>query len=219
MNNKVLRDVALEFAELDFSAENAEVQRINEQIAEVDKAIERAEGRCTEIARLKDSYRGPSGRDVADALLENLSATVAASAGPDPATLETERVALRAAIRELQHQKEDLRAEVSRVEMSARSRLRTASEKFVAVIIDEARILGEQLLRLYASAAAVTATTRYGQAQLNALREAAQGLTKPEGVCLDRRLIEVPDEISDVLANLNGKGAALPVGFISNAGI
>lgn len=219
MDKKIMRIVAREFSELDFSVENVEVERIKEKIADVETAIERAEGRCTEIARLKDSYRGPSGRDVADALLANQSATVAATAFPDPAALEAERVALRAAIRELQHQAEDLRAEISRVEMACRHRLREPSEQLAAMIIAEAATLGEQLLQLYAAAAAVMATTRYGQAQLDAMREAAQGLAGPDGLCAGRRSIDVPSEITDLLQNLNGKGPALTVGFINSAGV
>ena len=219
MDKKLLAAVAQQFAGLDFSTENAEVERIREKIAEVETAIERAEGRCTEIARLKDSYRGPSGRDVADALLANQSATIAATSFPDPAALEAERVALRAAIRELQHQAEDLRAEISRVEMAARHRLREPSEQLAAMIAGEAATLGEQLLKLYAAAAAVTATTRYGRAQLDAMREAAEGLVKPDGLCIGRRSIDVPSEVADVLQHLHGKGSAMPVGFITSAGI
>ena len=219
MDTKVLRNVAREFAELDFSTENIEVARIKEKIAEVETAIERAEGRCTEIARLKDSYRGPSGRDVADALLSNQSASIAATSFPDPAALEAERVALRAAIRELQHQAEDLRAEISRVELAARHRLREPSEQLAKMIVAEAATLAEQLLQLYAAAAAVTATTRFGRAQLDAMRDAAEGLVKPDGLCIGRRSIDVPSEIADVLRNLEGKGAAMSAGFISSAGI
>lgn len=219
MDTKILRSVAREFADLDTSAGNAEVDRIKEKIAAVETAIERAEGRCTEIARLKDSYRGPSGRDVADALLANQSATVAATAFPDPATLEAERIALRAAIRELQHQAEDLRAEISRVEMASRHRIQEPSEKLASMIISEASTIGEQFLQLYAAASAVMATTRYGRAQLDAMREVAQGLVGPDGVCAGRRSIDVPVEIAEVLENLKGKGPSLPVGFITNAGI
>lgn len=217
MDQKILRNVAREFADLDLSTENAEIDRLKADLAQTEDKISAAEARRTEIARAIYDFRGPSGRDVARALLDGRSPTDAANAGPDVPTLEREKEALHAGIRELNYLAQDLRAEISAVEGQARSKIATASQLLADMIADDAKALIQQLVPIYAQLAAVATTTRAGANVLGKLGDvikAANGFHGFAGYGIKQ---EVPAEITRVLAELDGKGQALKVQFLTFA--
>lgn len=219
MKPEILRAAAAEFAAIDVSDENAQIAEIEAKIADAHKAIEAAEARCSEIARLKNDIQGPNGSNVAEALLNGESASDAARAGPSADTLEEERLSLRAGIKTLGHQVEDWRAEISNIESSARSKLSTISSSFHDALMADARKKLEEVATIYAAAAAVSATTRYGTYETSRFREVMEAASRADGLLYGLRRIDVPAEINNVLRNLEGKGRALRIGLISHATI
>lgn len=219
MKHEILRKAAAEFAAIDVSDENAQIAEIEAKIADAHKAIEAAEARCSEIARLNNDRRGPQGADVAEALLSGASAIEAARSGPSAETLNEERLSLRAGIKTLSHQIEDWRAEISNIESSARSKISTISNSFHGALMADAREKLEEVATIYAAAAAVSATTRYGTYETSRFREVMEAASRGDGLLYGLRRIDVPAEINDVLRNLEGKGRALRIGLITQTTI
>ena len=220
MDQKILDAAAAAFAAVDISTENAQFAAIEAKIAEAEGAIVAADERCSAIAREKQEFRGPSGGDVADALLAGGGVTEAARAGPDIASLEAERESLRAGIRDLKHRVEDWRAELANIEQRARQKLAPAATRLIEGLQADAREAAERLATVYASLAAVSATTRFGAYETAVTRQIVSAATQSSGpLPYGLRQVEVPGEINDALRKLDGKGRALRVGFISHAGI
>lgn len=219
MDHKILRTVAREFADLDLSAENTEIERLNVEVKQAEAAVVAAEERRREIARAISDFRGPSGRDVARALLDGRSPSDAAMAGPDIPTLEREKEALTAGIRDLQHLAQDLRAEISNVEGQARAKIMPSSQRVSEMIAGEAKALIEQIVPLYAALAAVSTTTRAGANILNKLRDVIQAAHGFHGFSGYGRKQEIPSETVEVLSKLDGKGPALKVQFLTIANL
>lgn len=219
MKSEVLRKAAAEFAAVDVSDENAQIAEIEAKIAQAHEAIQAAETRCSEIARAKDDIRNPRGSDVASALLAGESATDAARAGPGVQALEDERLSLRDGIRALIYQVEDWRAEITNIESNARSKISQISLSFHDALVVDAREKLAEVAEIYAAAAAVSATTRYGSYETSLLRDIMEAASRSGALFHGLRHIDVPTEINDVLRNLEGKGRALRVSLITRATI
>ncbi|MBN8844319.1 MAG: hypothetical protein J0H88_13840 [Sphingomonadales bacterium] len=219
MKNEVFRQAASGFAAVDVSEESAMIAEIDAKIAVAQKGIETAEDRCSEIARLKQGLKGPQGADVAAALLDGASATDAARAGPSIESLEEERLSLRAGIKALGHQIEDLRAEIGNIESSARAKIGEIASSFHEAIMAEARGKFEEIAALYAAAAAVSATTRYGAYETSQFRDVMEVASRSGSLIYGLRRVDVPEEVNAALQNLQGKGRALRIGLITQATI
>lgn len=116
---QVLIQTTAAFAALDFTGENDRIAECQAEITRCEKAIQAAEKRCTEIARIKNDYRGPNGRAVAEALLGDTHASEAALAGSSLEKMEEERLSLRAGIGELRHRIDDNASEISTIQLEA----------------------------------------------------------------------------------------------------
>ena len=81
-------EIAENFAALDFTPENIEIEALTAESTRLRAGIDKAEARCTVIASLKNEYRN-AGREVADALLGEGSAIEAANLSPGPEALES----------------------------------------------------------------------------------------------------------------------------------
>lgn len=219
MKQEVLSKAAADFAAVDVSDENAQIAEIEAEIARAHEAIQAAETRCSEIARAKDDIRNPRGSDVASALLAGESATDAARAGPSVQALEDERLSLRDGIKALNRQVEDWRAEITNIESNARSKISQISQSFHDALMADAREKLTEAAEIYAAAAAVSATTRYGTYETSQFRDIMDVASRSGALLYGLRQIDVPTEINDVLRNLEGKGRAMRVGLITRATI
>lgn len=218
MDNKVLSDVAREFAEIDFTSENDQIAAIEAQIFTAEEKIFAADDRCREIARTTQEWRGPSGSDVANALMGGATVLEAARAGPDLKALEDEREALRAAMRDLRHRVEDWRAEISLIESNARQKLAGAAQRLIENAVEDARAGASAIATAYACAEAISAATRFGSVEAHNLRKLVQEASKSGGpLPYALRDVEVPAELIATLTALKDKGRAMRVGVIDRA--
>jgi len=204
-----LQPIAKALAALDFTTENERIAELQARESEFRDAKERAEARCSEIARFLHEGARPNGRAVADALLAAGSASAAATAGPSQDTMEAERVSLRAGIRDLQHRAEDTRTEIDVIQEQAMGRVRAVIEPLVAEIVDEARAIVAQLPPLYASLVAISDASKSGSFATNKLRAAIVGAQGVEALLDYRRTQDVPEELSAALRTLIGKVPAI----------
>lgn len=210
MKPNILTQAARAFDALDFSAENSQIEALETEIATTQAAIQAAEDRCSEISRTLQGFTGPSGRQVADALLANASPTQAANAGPSADDLEQERAALRAGIKDLQWRVEDARAEISVVRDAARSKVTEPARALIEHYLEQARAAGEAIVEIYASLECIRSAAQHGGNEAAGMRPAVEGIMRERAILPWRRDIPVPAEVQQALSALQGKGKAFP---------
>lgn len=209
--------VAQALRALDFTEENARVAALNAEITDAEAAIAKAEARRTEISRALIELRGPDGRAVADALLDQVDARDAARSGPTQQEQIAERESLRAGILELQARIRTAQEQIGKVQADAMSRAGVAVAPLAADAIAKVRALAEPLFDAFAVLDAIAEATRSHGRERGEARAAVNGLAGPSGAVPWRRSVPVPAEVQAVLYELTGKGPALPVRLIANA--
>lgn len=219
MDRSTLEAVEAAFAGLDFSAENERIEALQAEIAQTEQAIERAEARCTEIARALVQYRGPNGQDVADALLADATTLAATLAAPDAQAMDTERLALRAGIGDLRRRIESTQRTISEIEAETFGAVAKQAQPLVDALLADAREAAGKLVNIFAAFDAINVTTRHATLELAAARHSMGGLVGPMKFLNLGRRVDVPAPVQAALAPLNSKGPALPVRFISSAAI
>lgn len=219
MDQKILDAVSREFSAIDFTDELAEIAELQSELRLVEEKRVAVDERRSAIAREIHEYRGPSGDDVARAILDGLSPTEAAKAGPNMQALEGEKEALLAGGRALRDRAEDLRAQITNVETAARAKIVPGSQKLETMLISEALALLEQLVPVYANLTALAATTRFAGNKIVKLREVLNAANGFEGFAGYRRDIEVSPALNDTLRHLDGQAPALRTSFITVANL
>ena len=177
------------------------------------EAIERGEARCTEISRALLEYRGPSGRDAAEAMLTGGDTVVMAA--PNLEQMEAERAALRAGIKDLLGRVDDARASISGIERECFAAVGQMTWPLVEQIERELQAAAEVIATSYAAIAAVRAATRCGGDLEHRAREACEAVSGNSRLIPFVRSIPVPEELFATLRRLDGKGKALPAGLMA----
>lgn len=219
MDTKILAAVAREFSSLDLSDENETFASLQSEMRQTEERLAAADERRSAIAREIHEYRGPSGREVAQALLDGSSPTEAAKAGPDLQALEQEKQALIAGGRVLRDRIEEIRGQISNVESAARTKIIPGAQKLEGMLVGQALTVLEQLVSIFADLSALAGTTRFGGNKIVKLREVLNAANGFEGFAGYRRDIEVSPALNESLRHLDGKGPALRVGFLSVANL
>lgn len=201
-------------AALDFGPENAALAELSTERASLSDAINRAEERCSEIARLKyDATR--KARDVADALVGGATAIEAVTLDPGPEQMEEERLSLRAAIRELSERLrgvEERRAEILKL---AGQKPHQAIKPVIATLHVELVEAAEKVAGTFAALRAIQTATGFGRAEADAAEFAVAGLFGQGRAVSWRKSVAVPAEVQNLLAALEGNGTAYPARVIS----
>lgn len=211
MDRKIIERTGNLLSALDFTAENAEIEALEAEIARNQVAITTAQERCGEISRALSERAGPDPIAVADALLEGAVAIDAAAAGPGDEEMRHEAASLRAGIQELMRRNENARLEVNAVRDRARDRAAACVQPIVDAITADMRDAAEQLVQSYAAISAIDEATRGHGLQRLAARGAVSGIMGMDKLLNYRRETEVPAAIVDALGKLTGKGTALRV--------
>lgn len=201
--------VGAALASLDFSAENAEVEALQRHIAANEAAIAKAQARQAEIGQLLAQGAGPDGRAVADALLSEADAQIAAFVGPDRAALQSEAASLSAAVKEL-HARNS--AAHGRMKEAHEATARKAAE-VVAPLVDAeigaAREAAERLAEAFVKLEAIWYATRAGTIEAAMTRTAVKETTGFGKLVSWRRTRPVPESIRKALSALADRGPAV----------
>lgn len=212
MTITTLGATASAFAALDLSVENARIEQIEANIAQLETAEKAARERCTAIVREISDFRGPSGAAVADALLANHAPSDAAVLGPDLDSLEKENAALLAGAHSLARRAQAARSELVEVKREAKRKLQPIVQPLVDELTEEATAMAERLLEIFASLSAISGTTDNGWREARAVGLMVKGAVDDFGLLLRLRgSVEAPVEIVTALRALDGKGAVLPI--------
>ena len=200
---------AATLAGLDFSEENAKIADLQQQVAELQSAIDRGEARCTEISQSLAKGDRPDGRAVADALLAERTAQAAAVAGPSREAMEEERAALREGLRDLRDRMRDVEGEITSVKRLAMHDASEAAQPLIDDLIRQAREAIAVLPALYGALYATNMATHGGRRQFEDFWEILRSIPSQNGISPLPRVIEVPAEIANALKGLADKGPAL----------
>lgn len=217
MDQATLERARAAFEALDLDQENSEIARLDAEMASIAQAAERAQERITEISRSLAESRGPSGRDVADRLLEGVAVREAAAEGLSREDLESERLALQAAIRDLRRREDDARAAVSTIEYAAARKTANLAEPLFSAIEAQMIQAATVIRDGWAAAIAVGCATRGGAPLIDKLNQALNGVAGHDRLLLYSRSVDVPAEVVAALAVLGSKGRALRPALIATA--
>lgn len=200
-------------AELDFTAQNAEIAEIQQSIRNNEEAIATAQARQAEIRSILSERTGPDGSAVADALLAVGSASIAAQATVADEDLKAESAALSAAIRELNERTRSATAAIKYVQELAFFDATTAAAPILQAEIARAKTAATALVSAYAGIEAIRNATRSGADTSDVLRKALPAVAGYSRIIPWSQSEPVPEHIREALAPLADKGPALPAVF------
>ena len=211
IDSQLLATARAEFSALDFTAENDRIAALEAERVRIDGAIASAEKRTRELsAEISTIIRANPGEAIADALLDNVAPTDAATAAPGRDAMIEERAKLNGGIAELRRRDTDVYHEVRAVQSAAFDKVQPTATRLADALITEARDAAGRIVSAYAALDALLGATRYGSDQCGRVGLAATRLSRQD--CLLRYApAQVDPAIVDTLRALQGKGDALPI--------
>jgi hypothetical protein len=201
---------------LDLSAENARIEQIDAQLAQIEQAMTAARERNDQIGILLRPFRRDggslpmltpeAGTSVANALLAGVDPSVAAGSTIDAAQLEHERDALKEGISELVARDRSLRATRRGLPSATGRRIMAELKPLCDVLEQQAREAAQVIERAFAALCAISNATRTHASGLDGATNAVLAMQEPGGLLASRTLVDVPDEITGLLKLLQAKG-------------
>lgn len=180
---------------LDVDSFNARLEQCNAEEAEARSAIERAQDRQSEIARLLHRDEEETAALVADALLAGQTATEAAEAIPAREVLIGERNALNRAMRDLQNRIDAIRRNRGNVEQEIQYAMRDALSPLTTAIRERAERAAEEFAVCYADARAIDEYARLVLSLRRACASALEGISGPDKIIPRRQDLPVSPEV------------------------
>lgn len=197
-------------AALDFSAGNAELEKLRAELAHV--TAKEGETR-TEALRLADearNYTGPQSDAVAAAILAGKSLSEATKGSTSREELEVQRDALRSALEPLRQRIDDLRKEIAEAEQRERAKVLEALGEYVEGLAQRQTQAAQDLVETYAAMTAIADAT--GQPYipgLSASKLAVKGVLGGDHLLGWRTSLPVPAEVREALDMLASKSSAV----------
>lgn len=213
MDRAILQATATALSELDFSAENARIAELEQEITQIEAARASAQSRVDEIGKELKTFNDPDTKAVARALLNNVPPSEAVSHAPAKEELQKERDSLRPAITELYHQAQRLRGEITSIQRETKARARMEITPLVDLLKTQITSGAEALIQCFASFKAIDYAIDGLSGEADLLSDAI-GALSGERCGGTRRFIpsvrqyNVPPEIVTVLRPLESKGPA-----------
>ncbi len=197
---------------MNFGPYNEQIAEYRAEIDRVQTAIAAGEARCSEISRTLIEARGPDAKAVADALLENGDAMVAARSGPTDAELMQERASLRAGLGELRDRLRDCHEGIEATRNKVSSALQSATKPVTDAILANMRRAAMELLDGYAAMTALASGIRGHHQAQDAATAALEGIIAKgnrDALLNWRSSHPVPRELVALLKELVGRGDAV----------
>jgi hypothetical protein len=218
--DRTLQDARRGIAALDFTAENERVAGINQQLADIEAALQRARDRHAEILQLLRPFSGAhdlastpvlnerDGRSIADALLAGKDTGEATEERITRDKLERERDALREGIAELTRRTREIEMQRSEVKSAAGRRTLEELRPLCAALEAEAREAAQVIVRDFAALTAIGRATNTNPPGLNTVATAINGLRGPGQLVSPAEDIQVPAEVLELIDLLLERGPA-----------
>ncbi|KMS53601.1 hypothetical protein V474_22740 [Novosphingobium barchaimii LL02] len=205
---------------LDFSAENERIAGIDQQLGQIEEAIQGARARREEVLQLVRELNGESnparrstldiddGNAVADALLAGVAPADAAASKFDRGALEHERDALSEGLSALATRRTALQRQRQDTQRAAARRALEELRPLCQAYLDKAKEGATLIMESFAALSAIGRATNSNPPGLNETAHAATGVSTSGSLLALGNSMPVPDEVVALAAILAGKGAA-----------
>lgn len=207
LDQALFADTAAALAELDFSAENAEITELQAEIERVTSAIDRARQHVAQLGQ--EELRQDSGHAVAEALLSGSDPDEAATVMTAAGSIAERKAALLRAIPELTQQAARARDRIATLQGGAERRVAEVARPLVDALMSQAKGAAEQLAETFAALSAVSFATKAGAEERSRLSTATHALFS-ERLLAQAKTLAVPAEVQSLEGPLSGKGPAFP---------
>lgn len=212
MDSNAIKEARSLIDRIDLSDENARIEKLLAEQSELEASLGRADDRRK--AALRDLNDAREKQEVnavavADSLLAGTEAREAAEAGPSIDDLKDEIASLRAGMGELSRRITAVKNEISNEQAKAQQKVAAATKPLADAIATEMAEASKRLLDCYAAATALTDAAGGHGIVLHAARQAVGGVMGTDKPLPGaRQLIEVPRDLSALLATLSENGPA-----------
>ena len=199
-------------AALDFTAGNAELERLRAEARNVAAKDDETRQEIQRLANAARHYQGPESDAVAAAILAGKSLSDATKGSTSREQLEAQRDALSAALGPLRRRVEDLRAKIAEVEGQERTKAFAALAEHVAVLALRQKRAALEIVETHAALTAIAdATGRGFMPELGASKAAVKGVLGGDNLLGWQTEIPVPPDVREALAMLTEKSGAVQV--------
>ena len=201
------------FAAIDVTAENEQIAALEAERERISDALAKAEERVTEISAGLAAYLAADrGEAIAYAMSAKVDPTEASNAGPSREKLIEERGAINAGMANLRKRYDATYDAIRQIQTDAFAKVQAAAKPMVAALLAQAENAAQRIADAYAGLDAITGASRAGSGERERVGSALARITGTRGL-LVREPIAVNGEIVTTLRELQGRGAALPVGI------
>lgn len=202
-------ELAIALDGLDFAAENEAIAELANEQARLESSIAEARARTVEISDDIAAWKGPDAGAIADSLLSGTDALQATKVRPSEEDLRAGRESLRLAIVELQGRVRDVEAKIDAHRQAIRRRVGSELEPLADAFLADAQRAAQSILTNYAALMAAFCIAPFGADTYLRLQGASGGLHGGGKLLPFVDNIDVPQDLLDVLAKLDGKSSAL----------
>ena len=135
IDSQLLATARAEFSALNFTAENDRIAALEVERLRIDGAITAAEQRTRELsAEISTIIRANPGEAIADALLDNVAPTDAATAAPGRDAMIEERAKLNGGIAELRRRDTDVYHEIRAVQLGSFDKVKPTATRALSAL-------------------------------------------------------------------------------------
>lgn len=204
-----LKALAAALDRIDFATGNAEIESVRAELAHVEAKDAEIRDELSRLAEQIRSYRGPSGEQVAAAVLAGAQLADAAFAGESRAELGERRDALQSARRVLAATADQLRTELLEAKGRARRPIIEAVQPYLDHLLARQREAAEVLYACDAEVIAIARGLNIYVDHESASRRAREAVSGPDSLLGLRDVLKVPQDLVAVLRPLSDKSAAV----------
>lgn len=197
-------------ARLDFSAGNAELERLRAELANVAAKDDETRQEAQRLANEVRDFSGPAPDAVAVAILAGKSLADAAAGAVSREQLAAQRDALMGALEPLRQRAEDLRGQVAEIEGRERAKAFEALASVFEGLMDRQRRAAAEIVEVHAALVAIAeATGRSYMPEVAASKSAVKGVLGGDNLLGWRTSLPVPAEVREALKTLAAKSRAV----------
>lgn len=202
MSADALKALRAALDRIDFAAGNAEVEAVRTELAHVEAKDSEIRDEISRLADKIRNYRGPSGEEVAAAVLGGAQLADATYATESRAELEDRRDALQSAQKVIAATIDQLRQDLAEAEGRARRPIAEAVAPYVEALLGRQREAAQVLCDCDAAVVAIARGLSMWVEHESASRRAREAVSGPDSLLGLRDVLPVPEDLLSVLQPL-----------------
>lgn len=209
MSAAALKALEAALARIDYASGNGEVEAVRVELAHVEAKDAEIRDELSRLAEKIRDYRGPSGEEVAAAVLSGAQLADATYATESRAELEERRDALQSARKVIAAMIDQLRQELVEAKGRARRPIAEAVQPYVLSLLARQREAAQVLYDCDAEVIAIARGLSIYVDHESASRRAREAVSGPDSLLGLRDVLQVPQDLVAALSPLSDKSAAV----------